>query len=76
MTGKLRATREERESEISQKDFGRRNAGAEERRARADRESVGKGQTESDMILDESDTTQIVHQCRGLSREARENRAS
>jgi len=36
---KLRATREERESErsqIFQKDFGRRNAGAEERRVRAD----------------------------------------
>jgi len=38
-----RATRKERESErfqISQKDFGWRNAGAVERRARADLESV------------------------------------
>jgi len=39
---KLRATREERESEISQKDFGWRYAGAVERRVRADWESVRK----------------------------------
>jgi len=42
---KFRATREERESErsvISQKHFGWRNAGAEERRVRADWESVRK----------------------------------
>jgi len=39
---KLRATREDMESERSQKDFGRRNAGAEERRVRADWESVRK----------------------------------
>jgi len=42
---KLRATQEEMESErsqISQKDFGWRNAGAEERRVRADWESVRK----------------------------------
>jgi len=41
----LRATREERESErfqISQKYFGWRNAGAVERKARADWESVRK----------------------------------
>jgi len=40
-----RATREERESEksqISQKDFGWRNAGAEEKRVRANWESVRK----------------------------------
>jgi len=42
---KFRATREERESEryqISQKDFGWRNAGSVERRVRADWESVRK----------------------------------
>jgi len=42
---KLRATREERESEksqISQNDFGLRNAGAMERRAKADWDSVRK----------------------------------
>jgi len=40
-----RATREEREPErpqTPQKDLDRRNAGAEERRARAGRESAGK----------------------------------
>jgi len=42
---KLKATREERESErsqISQKDFGWRNAGPEERRVRADWKSIRK----------------------------------
>jgi len=59
---KLRTTREERESkrfQISQKDFGWRNVGAEERRVRADWESVMKGPIESDVILDESASTSL-----------------
>jgi len=56
---KLRAIRKEREAErsqISQKDFGWRNAGAVKRRVMADWESVKKRPIESDMILNGSVT--------------------
>jgi len=76
---KLRDTREERESEWSQislKDFGWRNAGGVEKRARADWGSVRKRVIESGMFSDGSNTIPGHVPVQGLNLEARGDRAS